>query len=483
MFLCLLGLTLQAQQTYFNNRYDFNNSWCEGGLSIHADTNKITILSAACANPGLSGPLNAAFLQLDFSGLAINTNFINIYNNNVYIGGDGSLSKTTSGYIFAGSLEDTINVDVFLAKLNSLGDTLWTRRVGDSAFQSGWMAKPVSDGGYVLCGSTATVDSFGNALIIKTDSSGNVIWQKDYGYFGSNEIAFAFTQTNDGGYALTGWRRYPSSLIDIYLLKIDSGGNFQWDTTYGSQWREEAWSIVSTQDGNIVIAGAYAYSLQGRHPYLAKFDLSGNMFWEKNVSGGFGDGTLYSVRELSDGSLIATGDHAYPPFPPSTQGVILKTTANGDSLWYKNYYSSYYGRSYLRDIYPTPDCGFVACGFVVPQLPDTGHQDLWVLKVDSVGCEVSNCTVGINEYLENKISVSVYPNPFSNELNIELNGKEDFYFLKIYNTLGMELLKTSVQGNKINTINFSDLPIGLYLLNISGSNNLVFSSKINHVSE
>ena len=149
MFLCLLSLTLQAQQTYFNNRYNLNNSWCEAGFSIIADSNKITILSAACANPGLSGPLNAAFLQLAYSGLVINTNFVNIYNNNVYIGGYGSLSKTTTGYIFAGSLEDTTNGDVFLAKLNILGDTLWTRRIGDSAFQSGWMAKKVSDGGYV----------------------------------------------------------------------------------------------------------------------------------------------------------------------------------------------------------------------------------------------------------------------------------------------------------------------------------------------
>jgi hypothetical protein len=200
------------------------------------------------------------------------------------------------------------------------------------------------------------------------------------------------------------------------------------------------------------------------------------MLWEKNVSGGIGDGTLYSVRELSDGSLIATGDHAYPPFPPSTQGVILKTTANGDSLWYKNYYSSYYGSSYLRDISPTPDGGFVACGFVNPQAPDTGHQDLWVLKVDSVGCEVSNCTVGVNEYLENKINVSVYPNPFINELTIELELPDRQNELRMFNILGEEVFRCQLhEKNNVLNINLSE---GLFLIQIFKDERMVYSGKV-----
>ncbi len=476
----MLGLSLMAQQTYFNNRYNLNNSWCETGYSIIADTNKITILSAACANPGQAGPLNAAFLQLDNNGLVVHTNFINFINHHLYIGGDGSLNKTPTGYVFAGSLEDTISGDAFLAKLSNSGDTIWTRRFGDSAFQSGWMAKPVSDGGYLLCGSTATVDTFGNVLVIKTDSSGNLLWQKDYGYYGSNEVALAITQTSDGSYALTGWRRN-GSIFDIYLLKIDSLGNFQWDTTYGSQWPEMAWSIISSQDGNIVIAGTYANSSGGRNqPYLAKFDLAGNMLWERKYAGGFGGGTLYSIKELNDGSLISTGDDNFPPFPPSTQGLILKTTANGDSLWYKNYYSSFNGRSYLKDIYPSPDGGFVACGFVNPQAPDTGHQDLWVLKVDSVGCEISNCTVGISEYVENKTKVSVYPNPFTNELNIEFDQADRLNELRVFNILGKEIFHSLVPEVH-NTINF-ELKDGLYLIQVFRKDKLIYSEKVCRVS-
>ena len=480
IFLSLLGLSLKAQQTYFNGRYNLNNSWCEAGLSIIADTNKITILSAACANPGFTGPLNAAFLQLDINGLITLTNFINIYNNNLYIGGDGSLNKTPTGYIFAGSLEDTLNGDAYLVNLNYLGDTVWTRRFGDSAFQSGWMVKPASDGGYLMCGSTATVDTFGNVLIIKTDSSGNLLWQKDYGYFGSNEVAVAITKTADDGYALIGWRSN-GAIYDIYLLKIDSLGNFQWDTTYGSQWPDEAWGIISTQDGNIVIAGSYAFSNGGhQQPYLAKFDLAGNMLWERKYAGGFGGGILRSIRELSNGSLISTGDDDFPPFPPSTQGLILKTTANGDSLWYKNYYSSYYGHSYLYDIYPSPDGGFVACGFVSPQAPDTGHQDLWVLKVDSVGCEISNCTVGITEYGENKIKVSVYPNPFTNELNIKFDQADELNELRVINIFGNEIFQCLVPEVH-NSINL-ELIDGLYLIQVIRKDKLVYSEKVCRIS-
>ncbi len=473
----ILGFQSEAQN-YFNKRFN-DGSAGENGLSLQVMNDTISIAFTSFYFDGVDNLVSAGLLQLDYSGNLIDTDFYSFTKVWTYSGGPQSINKTNSTFIIGGSYKDSIQVDALLIKINSKGDTIFTKRYGDSAFQSGWMARQISDGNYIICGSTATVDTFGNVLLIKSDSIGNILWQNDYGYFGSQEIAFAFTQTSDGGYALIGWRYYSGSLYDIYLLKIDSGGNFQWDTTYGSQWPEEAWSVVSTQDGNIVIAGAYAYGIgNNRSPYMAKFDLYGNMLWEKKYAfgGGFGGGTLYSVRELSDGSLIATGDDDSPPYPPYNKALILKTTVNGDSLWYKKYYSSFNGISYLRDISPTPDGGFVACGFVNPQAPDTGHQDLWVLKVDSVGCEISNCMVGINEYLENKISVSVYPNPFINELNIDFDLPDKQFELRMFNILGEEVFNCRLP-EKSNSLNVN-LNEGLFLMQIFKDERLVYSGKV-----
>jgi hypothetical protein len=79
--------------------------------------------------------------------------------------------------------------------------------------------------------------------------------------------------------------------------------------------------------------------------------------------------------------------------------------------------------------------------------------------------------------------LTIYPNPFTSEFNIELKNSNELFTLKIYNPLGVELMSISILGNKINTINFLDWPSGLYLLNIIGTEKFVFNGMINHVSK
>ena len=86
----------------------------------------------------------------------------------------------------------------------------------------------------------------------------------------------------------------------------------------------------------------------------------------------------------------------------------------------------------MRDIIPTSDTGIIACGFVIPALPDTGIQSAWVIKLDSIGCEWAGCdtTVGIEEHggweeetgrpgdREKSGSLVVFPNPTSGVLSV-----------------------------------------------------------------
>jgi hypothetical protein len=74
-----------------------------------------------------------------------------------------------------------------------------------------------------------------------------------------DDEAYSMTQTSDGGYAITGWTKsfgpgFPDS-ANIFVVKIDSGGSWQWGWVYGSPFSEEAYSIIQTMDGGYAVTG------------------------------------------------------------------------------------------------------------------------------------------------------------------------------------------------------------------------------------
>ena len=143
---------------------------------------------------------------------------------------------------------------------------------------------------------------------------------------------------------------------------------------------------------------------------------------------------------------------------------MAKYNSLGQPIW-KRDFNKYGGinHNYFWDIHQTFDGGFIICG----DLTDVANsvQKLWVLKLDSMGCEVANCSVGIDEtsISEDISSVLVYPNPTKNILNISTSFK--FNQLKIYNISG-QLIKTEYSKQQINV---ADLPKGMYFLKLIGS--------------
>ena len=132
---------------------------------------------------------------------------------------------------------------------------------------------------------------------------------------------------------------------------------------------------------------------------------------------------------------------------------------------------------YLRDIYPLPDGGFIACGAVVPSPPDTGNQDIWILRIDSTGCEVVNCIVGIEERVGDE-GIMVYPNPFSDYIKILLPNSEGLYRIRIFNVMGDEIKNDSIHGVAELKVDMRAIPKGIYFIGIEQDNRKIFAGKI-----
>ena len=98
-----------------------------------------------------------------------------------------------------------------------------------------------------------------------------VEWEKTFGGSSWDET-YSVQQTNDGGYIIAGSTlSYGSGEWDVYLIRTDSDGNLEWQKTFGGSMWDEARSVQHTNDGGYVIAGVtWSYGSSYSDVYLIK---------------------------------------------------------------------------------------------------------------------------------------------------------------------------------------------------------------------
>jgi len=100
--------------------------------------------------------------------------------------------------------------DYWVVKLNESGNLVWQKCLGGRQDEYAQDVQQTTDGGYVVAGSTYSNDYnvSGNHgdwdyWVVKLNESGNLVWQRCLG--GSNkEEACSIQQTSDGGYVVAG---------------------------------------------------------------------------------------------------------------------------------------------------------------------------------------------------------------------------------------------------------------------------------------
>ena len=185
-------------------------------------------------------------------------------------GGEGadmvSFGQQTSdgGYIMVGwtySFE-VGKADIWLVKTDSQGNKVWDKLFGGNGYETASEVWQTSDDGFVIIGYT---DSFGSGSrdmwLIKTDAEGNLLWDKTYGGI-KDDQGHSMKITSDGGFILAGgkYTSQTTNKFDVWLIKTDSAGEIIWDKTYGGSEHETAWCVQQTTDGGYIICCEKAVS-------------------------------------------------------------------------------------------------------------------------------------------------------------------------------------------------------------------------------
>jgi uncharacterized delta-60 repeat protein len=255
-----------------------------------------------------------------------------------------SVQQTSDGvYILGGHTASfgPNKADFYIVKLNASGTLIWTKTIGGTSWDYGHSIQQTSDGGYVIGGYTL---SFGvvnyDVYVVKLDSLGNLQWTKTIGGNGDDR-GYSVQQTSDGGYVLTGYTAsFGAGNNDVYVIKLNSFGNLQWTKTIGGANADQGNSIHQTTDTGYVITGyTTSFGAGNNDVYLIKLDASGNLQWTKTIGGANAD-QGNSIKQISDGSYIIGGSTTSFGAGTSdvyfikldTSGNTCCTTGNGGTI-------------------------------------------------------------------------------------------------------------------------------------------------------
>lgn len=300
--------------------------------------------------------------------------------------------------------------DAWLVKFDASGTLEWQKCLGgtDSDYANSILQTP--DGGYIIAGSTSSDNgdvsgSHGSSDIwlVKTDASGNILWQHCYG--GTlEEIATAVKKTSDNGYIVAGYSNSNDGDLssnaggyDYWIIKTDEMGNVEWQRSFGGSNWDWAYDIHQTLDGGYVVGGttlSHDGEVVGSNGswdfWILKLDALGNLQWQKCLGGSSSD-RLYELAQTQGGTYIVSGstnsdngdvsgNHGDSDF------WIAGIDETGNLFWQQCFGGAENDEPWSVSL--TDDGGFIVAGLTESIDGDVmgfhGQEDYWILKFSCV---------------------------------------------------------------------------------------------------
>ena len=333
--------------------------------------------------------------------------------------------------------------DIWIVNIDSTGAILWEKCFGGSGYDTPRKIISIGNNEFYVLGGTGSTDGDvqsynqgnGDLWVVKINGEGDLLWEKCYGSWGTEEPRDMIL-TADGGFALLA--RISASGGDIsnyygsydnWVVKCDSLGNIEWEITLGNNGLDNGISLMINSAGNIMMIGAAQKygGLVECYPdgvwadvWIVELDLQGNILTQYCYGGSHYD-LGNNLIELEDGfAFVAfthsndgdvSGLHGPSAAPPDGWSDIWMVRLNEqmEIIWQKclgGYRTE--GPNFITRI---EDGGFLVVGMTTSNDGDVSgnhsypgtHTDIWVVKLNENGdIEWQRCYGGFSsQRLEN----------------------------------------------------------------------------------
>ncbi|RTE11199.1 beta strand repeat-containing protein [Paenibacillus whitsoniae] len=326
----------------------------------------------------------------------------------IVVGNSSSTNVDLSGLNKGGS-------DAIIVKYSASGVVLWKKNIGGTLSDSFFSVQQTLDGGLIAVGESSSTNGdfsgigFGgnDAVIVKMDASGNVLWKKGFG--GSSDDGFRdVQQIADGSYIATGHSISTTGGnisgtnkgdYDGIIVKYDALGNYQWYKSFGGSGTDKFTAVQKTSDGGWAVVGnsnSTTGDLSGINKgyydgVIVKYDASGLIQWKKNF-GGTGNDYFTGVQQTTDAGYIVSGYSNSNTNDLSGlnkgdyDGTLVKYDASGLVEWKKAFGGT--GTDYFYGLLQKIEGGFTAVGFTT-----STNGDLTSLSKGSADALIISTTV------------------------------------------------------------------------------------------
>jgi len=371
-----------------------------------------------------------------------------------------------------------------MVKLNKSFDTVFVRTYTDTTkyFEDVQDIIELPDKGYILVGEQAdtAVSALTSILLMKIDVNGNFVWKHTYHKTaGNNERANSISLLNDGR-TLVG--AYTKDLIrpapgDYYYrftpwyLIMDTAGNFLRDTLWSSGYNWGG-NVFPDKNGGYFTFGEIdtllaspSFAIENFPDYAAHLDTNFNIQWIHRFPSDQGldiHRYVQHVKQLNNGNYLVLGSmlYDYPATHTAERGWATVLDVNGNTVWENTYEIDTNKDCSLEDARERSDGSIILAGYGTnTSLPSWHYEDVWLVSIDSNGCEMPGCSrLAVQTVPQGAKEFSVNPNPVQDVFKVNSPGKG---ILMLYDINGRVIGRYKISEGA-NELKFPEVGSGIY---------------------
>lgn len=474
-------LNLKAQNPhFFNTSYSIHHASHPESNAIEIDSGFLVYSSFVYNN---QRKINLTKLDADLKVVHTETHGLDGYRYNAR-GLSHFFPKVAGGFVGSGTryVTDGDSISTVLMHYNNDGSLSHVNHYSH-LFRNSCISITQSPNGDILSIGSTLPDTLQavTAFLTRTDANGRLIWTK---LLSDSGETYYFQQIrpalNPETYLISGAKTSKNySSYEHVILIVDSLGNILSEKTYPTGTggcRAEA----SVFDSTYVISGLKRIEDEdfARIPMIRKVRANGDLLWETVINTPF----KYSDYRTNiivepNGRIVIGGNSIYTS--SSGFGALTCYSFRGYQCW-GNEYRFHPGVSshQINNITKTSDGGYLLSGST-----RTPHERIWLLKVDSMGCERAFCEpLALNDFeknnAKNKTFIHIYPNPSNGLVNFTHEGSSGQIEFSVYNVQGKKILQKQETFEENMHVNLQfQFPRGVYFLRVFNGSDLVETKK------